>query len=51
MHYSPGQDFGASSSFPVKYRTAEKFQFLSFSKFFASIDKIFILGGGLDTRL
>ena len=39
MHYSPGQDFGANSSFPVKYRTAGRFQFLSFSNFLLVLTK------------
>ena len=40
-----------NSSFHVKRRTTGKVQFLFFSSFFAIIDKIFILGGRLGTRL
>ena len=42
--------FEANPSFHVKQRTTGKVQFL-FQQFFAGIDKIFILGVRLGTRL
>ena len=43
--------FETNSSFHGKQRTTGKVQFLFFSSFYAIIDKIFILGGKLGTRL
>ena len=42
MHCGPGRDSGASSRFPVKYRTAGRFQFLSFSSFLLVLTKFLL---------
>ena len=42
---------GAGSGFCVERSTARKVSLLFFGTFFASIGKIFILAGGMGTRL
>ena len=43
--------YETNSSFHVKYRTTRKSLTAVFQEFFASIEKIFLLGGRLGTRL